>query len=412
MPARLFLCSLLIWTCFSCISGSESTDQNVLSLTNDQGPQETSIPEHGESPELLTGDDLEIWSGVDTTTKRNSEAIAALRRFFDQKNHRNDGGDFWLASDIDTYVRPYDDVRYAEYDSVGRPRYMPCLMRIQPLSDERSLMTVKWSAKDAAGVSSDVKYVYDFMAVRTTDGVRLSQPLEYNTARWERKEYGLLTYVISPLHAFSEADAEQQQQDIEKLATFFEVDEKPLTFYSYADPADYFSALGFKIHPIMYAHATGGRVDLGGHVHSANGRDIYTHEVAHIYSMERFGDRPDLLEEGLATILGGSTELDYAVHRKVLKDHLSRHPDMDLSQHLETYKNYYIQEDTNVPYVIGALLCERVVRAAGREGLFDIFDQGKDPWPSLEAYGVNEQNINEVVRAELELDIAFSLENY
>jgi len=191
---------------------------------------------------------------------------------------------------------------------------------------------------------------------------------------------------------------------IERLSAFFEVPSFPITFYSYAGPADLYAARGFLQHPLMHTLASGGMVDGANNVHSGNDKDIYTHEVVHLFSQSRTKEPPPLLEEGLATLIGGSVEHDYAWHRANLKRYLAADPSLDLRDRCTTAMRDYINVDTSVPYVVGAVLCEHILRRDGKAGLLQVMSEGVDPWPALARYGITPETLTRELRKELILE--------
>lgn len=358
------------------------------------------------TPTYLTAADLAIWSGVDTLDGTNAEAIATLRRFFEMKLQAPDISSYWVSTDPAPGALAFTDIAYVEYDEHAALKYLPTLMRIVPVENGDRLLTVKWAATDSTGTAADVRYVFDFLVLRTDVGMRLDRPLLHNTRNWQRESLGDLHYIISPLHKFNKEQAQQQAQDVQRLSRFFGVDPFPITFYSCKDPADLFRARGFQLHPLMFVHETGGLADYGDRVFSGNDVDSYTHEVVHLFTTHKFGaERPDLLDEGLATLLAGSSGMPYTWHRENLRQFLKENPDFDFAAHTNTYEQFFINKDTNMPYAIGAVVCEHVLRNAGREGLFKVMASCKKPWPALAEFGVVQAELGTLVRAELELPV-------
>lgn len=350
---------------------------------------------------LLTESDVRIHPSVDTTAAAEREAIACLRRFFTKKLVHDAGNDYWYAADLERYGAPYSELFYAEYDSVGELRYRPTVLALRPVEEGR-MITVMWAA-DGEG-ADQARYMFEFLVRSTEVGARLSFPITRNTAAWERREYGSITYVISPRHVFDPAQAAEQRSVIEQLAAWFEVPVFPITFYSFADPADLYRAKGFLRHPLMHTITTGGMVDEGNNVYSGNNKDIYTHEVVHLFSHRKFPDRSDLLDEGLATWIGGSTERDYAWHRANMGNYLLSDTSIDLRDRCNTYQRDDIAEHTSVPYMVGALLCERIVRTEGKKGLFRALAASGDIWTVLADHGIARDNLTDELRKELRKD--------
>lgn len=372
-----------------------------------------SAPQRGtvaEPPAALAQDSvtwpmqLSIWPGVDTLDAFNAEAIACLRRFCAKKLDREAGNDYWDTASLARFGNIDQELFYAEFDSVGDPKYPPTLLRIGPteVADER-LLTVRWARLNSQGVASDVRYVFDFLAKRTSDGVRLASPIEHRSRGWKTRQVGLTRYVISPQHVFSPDQADEQRADIERLSRFFGVEPFPITYYSCADPTDLFRLKGYQVHPLMHVFPTGGRADDVDNVFCGNDKDIYTHEIVHLYCSKAFGNTtPGFLEEGLATLLSGSSEHDYSWHRANLARWLAAHDTIDLSDFAKTTVPFYINEHTSVSYAVGALLCERILASAGKDALFALLAGGEDPWPALEPHGITRKNLTEELRKQLQ----------
>lgn len=346
----------------------------------------------------LTDSDLRISPTVDTAQATNREAIACLRRFFTKKLDMEAGNDFWYPPDLEQYGAPYSELYYAEFDSVGAVRFFPTLQSITPL-DDGAIMRVMWSE---AGNESAPRYSFNFLARPTENGARLSFPITHLTRTWERRTLDQLTYVISPRHTFNAVQAQEQNDVVQQLTAFFDISAFPITYYAFADPVDLFTAKGFGHHPLMHTIPSGGMVDEGDNVYAGNNKDIYTHEVVHLFIARKFPNCPGLLNEGLATLIGGSTEYPYAWHRANMERYLRSDTTLDLRDRCNTYDRDDIAEHTSVPYMIGALICERILRTDGKAGLFNVMAAGADPWPALVAHGITPENLTEELRKELQ----------
>ena len=383
MKTMLLLCTLLI----ACSTDTVPSEPVVAAPT--QGSDRT----------RLVGSDLRIWPAVDTVEAFNREAIACLRRFLVNKLNEEAPNDYWYVPDLTDHGGVHPELLAAEFNEVGELHNWPTLLSIVPAgsSDER-LMTVRWAAEDGLGTATHVRYVFDFLARQTTDGVRLSFPIGYNTRDWERRNEGQIHYVISPRHRFSPEQAAEQQRDIERLSRFFGIEPFPITYYSTESPTGLFRAQGYQQHPLMHVFPTGGKADQGDNVYAGNDKDIYTHEIVHLFVQKRFDATPHLLNEGVATLLGGMVERDYTWHRANMARYLKEHPDLDLTAHLSTYEQELIDGETSVPYMVGALLCERILRSHGKAGLLQALGSGADIWKAVEPFGIVQANFNDVIR--------------
>lgn len=350
--------------------------------------------------------DLRILPAVDTTDAFNAEAIACLRRFCQNKLDTTKGNDYWLPADLERFGGIHAELYYAEFDSLGDARYPPRLTVISNTGDPNErLLSVLWAKEDEHGNVERVRYAFDFLATRTPAGVRLAVPLDHRTRTWERKVLGPITFVVSPNRRFSLAQANEQVKDVERLSRFFEVPVFPITFYSCIGPAELFRIRGYQQHPIMHLFPTGGRAEGKDIVFSGNDKELYTHEIVHLFTGSRFRARPWVLDEGLATLLAGSAEHPFTWHRANLKEYLESGATIDLERVLSSYEPLTINEHTNVAYTIGGVLCERILRTEGKRGLFELLDSGEvDLFVALSQSGVTRENLRGIILNDLELD--------
>lgn len=329
------------------------------------------------------------------------KSVEPLYRFFERKMYPLENQDFWLDSDIAYYKKPFDQVRYVEYDSEGKLIYHPTLLHITPLSNGEKLLRVRWASVDEKGNTDKVRYVFEFLSVPTDQGYRLKSPIAHKTRNFTQIQYGPISYRVSPKHQFDPKVAQEQLDNLNTLSAFFAVETFPLTFYSCQDPSDLFRAQGFLLHPLMYKHETGGMVDWAENVWSGNNRDEYTHEIVHVFTKRKFGYRHNLMDEGLATLLGGSNGHGYTHHRQFFAKYLKQEPELDMTEYLVTTIPAYLKEDTNIPYVIGALICEHILEEAGKVELFEIMSSKEDPWLRLAKFGLGKDEINRTLRERL-----------
>ncbi len=107
--------------------------------------------------------------------------------------------------------------------------------------------------------------------------------------------------------------------------------------------------------------------------------------------------------EGFATYTGGSGKYDYEWQRNKLKKYLDNNPDFKFEEHTDPYERLYFEHETPIPYVFGALVCERTLRVYGKEKLFDLFRSNKNVFDTLKTVGLTKENINAELRKEIKL---------
>jgi hypothetical protein len=139
-------------------------------------------------------------------------------------------------------------------------------------------------------------------------------------------------------------------------------------------------------------------------IFGANDSEYYPHEVVHLYLYEYFPYANDIIEEGLATYLGGSLELDYKKHLQTLKVHLKSHK-VDVLKELLAESHYTLTDRTSLMYSVGALICDLAVKKCGKQGLITLLDSGKsneDLLLTLEGlFAIDRSGFNDFIEREL-----------
>ncbi|WKK86616.1 hypothetical protein QYS48_06815 [Marivirga arenosa] len=77
--------------------------------------------------------------------------------------------------------------------------------------------------------------------------------------------------------------------------------------------------------------------------------------------------------------------------------------------HLEPFERFFAGE-TSIPYMIGALICERTFRLYGKEKLLTLLEKG-EMWDLLNDVGLTKENLNTELRKELLLPPTVAIAN-
>lgn len=104
-----------------------------------------------------------------------------------------------------------------------------------------------------------------------------------------------------------------------ELCDFFRTKPIPIMYYSCINPVEVFQIKGYDYNTLMYVDKSGGLNEPGDIVISGNNSDYYMHEITHIYIAHLFPSINSFLNEGFATLIGGSGKFNYAWHRNKLK---------------------------------------------------------------------------------------------
>ena len=134
---------------------------------------------------------------------------------------------------------------------------------------------------------------------------------------------------------------------------------------------------GFDYEDSMFLNNQKGGEAFSSHklIFSGNNSEYYPHELVHLYTHKYFKNVNSTINEGLATYLGGSKELDYLKHIGILKEYLAINK-IDLFEYLfDDEKKYTIIGNvSSIRYSAGALLC---AIADKKNVLNQLLDSGK-----------------------------------
>lgn len=332
-----------------------------------------------------------------TTSPENQKIIAALKLFLASKNESLTANVYWDADDFKKHPYPYEGIFNIEQSKFGADFYRPTLMEIVPTPNNgRKAVKLAYVGHNSETGENLVRTIYNLMANTSANGtVKFSSYLDYAVNGWERQTAGSVSYIVSPQKQFNRAQAKKQEDDIEMLCSFFGCKPIGITYYSCINAVELFRIKGFDYTPAMYYSENGGLAEPGDIIFSANNSECYTHEIVHIYTHNLFPNCSKILDEGIATYLGGSGNNDYEWHKNKLKAYLQQNT-VDFEAMVDNpYERLYIDGDTPIPYVVGGLICEKIIRDFGKDKLMSLLQRSAttDVWTLLAEVGINKQTI-------------------
>lgn len=138
--------------------------------------------------------------------------------------------------------------------------------------------------------------------------------------------------------------------------------------------------LGYDYHDAMYLNDSYGGMFIPRDklILSANNSVFYPHEIVHLYINELDLDTHDIVNEGIATFLGGSLGHDYSYHVQNLKNYinLKNIKLIDFFMNRENY-NRLVSKNSSFRYSFGAFLSHLAYQNNGKEGLIKLLNSGK-----------------------------------
>ena len=277
-------------------------------------------------------------------------------------------------------------------------------MEIYDINENEKLIKLGYLEPDSIKNTTTIQVIYNIIATKSEGPWKFKRAVDYITRDWQKLQQGSILYYLPPGKIPNEKEIELQLQDISQICSFFDTSPFEISYYSCNSPKQVFEVKGFDYHPSMLISETGGMAAYGNIIYSGNNSEFYTHEIVHIYTMNLYPKAPQILNEGLATFLGGSGKNDYSWHRNNFSKYMDTSK-IDLSEHMQPFERLYINDETPIPYMIGALICERTLRIYGKASLLKLLNPELTLWPSLNEVGLNKKNLTLEIKNELKLSL-------
>jgi hypothetical protein len=336
---------------------------------------------------------------VDQTKSLNLEIIATLESFLNSKNNSLTENKYWLKTDFEKYIFPYIDIYNIEKSKLGNDFYKPTLMEIIDTGDENSkILKIAFIGHHAEKNENLLKAIYNVIATKSNHEIILSRYLNLIYKEWFDLKIGKINYKISPKKSPNYDEIEKQKLDLKSICEFFNTEELEITYFSCVNPKEVFEIKGFDYNPLMYVDKTGGLADYGNIIFSGNNSEFYSHEIIHIYTSKLFPNKNNFLDEGIAMYLAGSGKYDFHWHKMKMKAFLEKNPKLDLSAYFDIYSRSYIENETSIPYMIAALICEKTITKYGKEKFFEFLNSQEDIWTILNKIRLTKENLNSELR--------------
>lgn len=340
---------------------------------------------------------LSISPAIDQSNTENQKIIQILSNFLETKNTSLTQNQNWLESDFEKYIYPYKDIYKIERSKHGENYFKPTLMEIIKVSENKKILKIGFVGTNTETEETTIRAIYNIVTTRVETDWKLQRAIEFQTKDWTKINKESITYYLPERKRPNEKEMKMQKKDIEFICDFFNTNSIDIIYYSCDTPKQLFETKGFDYLPNMYFSETGGMVDYGNIIYSGNNSEYYTHEIVHIYTKKLFPSIQPILNEGIATYIGGSGKYNYDWHREKFKVYLNE-SEVEIANHLQPYERFYIDNETPIPYMIGALICERTLRKYGKEGLMNLLGSEKELWDNLNDYGLTKENLTNEIK--------------
>ena len=224
-------------------------------------------------------------------------------------------------------------------------------------------------------------YAITVYAKKNNDQYFLVNSTDYHRLIWDRIVIGDITYYVHPAHYLKMSEAEQMQRFNDSLANFFECEPIRFDYFVANNSREILDLIGFDFMPRKYlAVQSGGMAaNYDNIIYAGNNSAYYPHEVVHLYTYSQFRNQyHQWIDEGIATLLGGSTGHPLKWHLSKLAKFLKENPSYPLNNLDSLAKDIPNGEyTTDFRYVIGGLISQKIYEKEGKSGLFDALQAGR-----------------------------------
>ncbi len=281
---------------------------------------------------------------------------------------------------------PYPDFTYTQiifelYQFRQSGREIHCnILGVKPIENDYYLLNSMFYNKDSIE-QVNVNFIVTVYAKKVDDQYLLVNKTEYTSNTWKQHQIGNLNYFVHPKHQFVKKEAMKMEKLNKEIAKMFKLDPIPFD-YMVANNTDEISKLvGFDFFSYSFQPTqSGGMADTYNQIiYAGNNSAFYPHEVIHLYTHAYAPKQHhQWVDEGVATLFGGSTGYSLDWHLQKLKRFLEKEPqykfdDLDKLR-IDIPNGEY---KTDFMYVIGGLICKRIYEKEGMQGLFDALKSGR-----------------------------------
>jgi len=302
--------------------------------------------------------------------------IKTLKDFINSKNVSFSENENWVKNDNKYFLYPYLDLMNIEKVN-GKIEYIPTLLSITPSTDNNEhIAKIGWFKIDKTNEIS-MLIIYNLIVVKGENGYLLKNILEHNTTNWKEYKVGNIKYLVTPFHKFEMLDAIEFNKINTELASYFEIGKISFTYFLSNSNRELMQILGYDFADTMFFSNQNGSITYphDNLIFSGNNSEVNRHELVHLYTNQKFKNKNNIIDEGVATFFGGSKGIDYANHLIKLKNHL-KHNHINLHEEL-FLNNYVLDETTSLRYTLGAFLCDLTLKKGGEKLLFELLNSGK-----------------------------------
>lgn len=345
--------------------------------------------------------DVTIHSRVDTTKQEVKEIVALWTNYLSSKPDSIYNNPYWNEAEKKKYI-DFDLTRSSmyQYSSARLFRsYKPTILSLEKEGDNYAIRTLFY----ADGLEGDYrKYnpwcITKLYAVKENDKWKLANALPIITKAWDRKTIGKITFIYSHEHQFDEVLAQKANEFCDSIASKFQfTDWQPFDFYITTSGDELGKLLGFDF--FFAGYTTGRGLNDKRILMSGLNSEWYPHEFIHLVVEGK--KRHGIIEEGLATWLGGANKQSFELLAETLAENLAKNDTATFNDIVNRKWGWQF----NAYYATGAILCKMIYDKGGLAALKILLDTPPDNDMLIktlsELLKIEPAEIDKVLRAEI-----------
>ena len=278
---------------------------------------------------------------------------------------------YWDKNDFQFMKEPHKDL-YLLFNN-GYKTYIPTIISVVKTNNK---FIVKIAVMGNPEGFNSLYAIYDLGVNLVNGEAFFYNMLNSNLSNFNKKTISNITYFFKD--TVNKNQIANQIEFNQYLVKFFQKQNFEFNFIVAKNYEEMLKLQSYNYKDDMYVNSSGGIAYANDKiVFSANNSFYYPHEVVHLFTNKYYPNIHEIIDEGIATYLGGSKEISY----NDLKNELGlkvKSYNNDFTKLIFEYDYKYIPLSKGTPifYVIGAFICEEVYKNKGLRGLEQIMNTG------------------------------------
>lgn len=333
--------------------------------------------------------------------KENDSIINTFKKFVNSEYE--DFNLYWKKSDTTIFKYAYDDLYFLIPKNY--PSYIPTILAIQKINKNKYV--VKIGIMGSPEEIDTLVAIYNFYAIRENNGdFKFENVISQNLKMWNKFKIENIEYYYPANKELNQAEVNKQIEFENSLISKFNFKKINYKYISANTTYDFMKLRGFDYDDTMFFNnQKGGQAFSNSNlIFSGNNSEYYAHELVHLYVHKYFSEANSTINEGLATYLGDSLEMDYKTHIRILKIYIKTN-NINLFEYLfDDEKKYTIIGDgSSIRYSAGALLCAIADKKNVLEALLDSGKSDEELIKTIEIiFNIKRIDFNSFILKELE----------